>query len=59
MRELSSADIAGQTRRLLVRRTDRYPVIERGSVESLWYIEDDPGLQQDIARARRLQRFLT
>lgn len=53
------AQVAAEVRRLLVRYTDLYPVVEAGGVEALWYIDDDDGVQRDVARARRLQRFLT
>jgi F-type H+-transporting ATPase subunit beta len=38
---------------------DIYPVVESGGVEALWYIDDDSLVLQTVARARRLQRFLT
>jgi F-type H+/Na+-transporting ATPase subunit beta len=36
-----------------------YDAYERTGVDAFWYIEDDPNLTCDIARARRVQRFLT
>ena len=53
------AQIATQARHLLQRYLDVHPVVEAGGIEALWYINDDPQLQQTVARGRRLQRFLT
>jgi F-type H+-transporting ATPase subunit beta len=53
------AQIAAQVRRLLQRYMDIHPVVESGGMEALWYIDDDPQMQQTILRGRRLQRFLT
>ncbi|MCC6457479.1 MAG: sigma-70 family RNA polymerase sigma factor [Caldilineaceae bacterium] len=53
------AKTAAEVRRLLQRYMDIHPVVESGGVEALWYIDDDPQVQQTIVRARRLQRFLT
>lgn len=53
------AQIATQARHLLQRYMDVQPVVEAGGIEALWYINDDPQLQQTVARGRRLQRFLT
>lgn len=53
------AKTAAEARRLLQRYMDLHPVVESGGIEALWYIDDDPTMQQTIARARRLQRFLT
>jgi RNA polymerase sigma factor (sigma-70 family) len=53
------AKTSAEVRRLLQRYMDLHPVIESGGIEALWYIDDDPHVQQTITRARRLQRFLT
>jgi F-type H+-transporting ATPase subunit beta len=53
------AQTASEVRLLLHRYMDIHPVVEAGGVEALWYINDDPLLEQTIIRARRLQRFLT
>jgi F-type H+-transporting ATPase subunit beta len=53
------AHTAAEVRRLLQRYMDLHLVIESGGIEALWYIDDDPLLEQTIMRARRLQRFLT
>jgi RNA polymerase sigma factor (sigma-70 family) len=53
------AKTAAEVRRTLQRYMDIHPVVELGGIEALWYIDDDPQVQQTIARARRLQRFLT
>jgi F-type H+-transporting ATPase subunit beta len=53
------AKTAVEARRLLQRYTDLHPVIESGGIEAIWYIDDDPLVQQTVVRARRLQRFLT
>jgi F-type H+-transporting ATPase subunit beta len=51
--------VAQQARRLLRRYADLYDEYERAGANAFWYIEDDPDLTHDIARARRLQRFFT
>lgn len=53
------AQVATAARELLQRYMDISPVVEAGGVEALWYIDDDPLVLQSVARARRLQRFLT
>jgi F-type H+-transporting ATPase subunit beta len=53
------AEATRQSRRLLQRYMDLHPVFESGGIETLWYIDDDPQVEQTILRARRLQRFLT
>jgi RNA polymerase sigma factor (sigma-70 family) len=53
------AETAARARRLLLRYMDLHPVVESGGIEALWYIDDDPQVQQTVVRARRLQRFLT
>ena len=55
----SHAQTATAVRRLLQRYMDLHPVVEAGGVEALWHIDDDAQVQQTVARARRLQRFLT
>ncbi len=43
---------------MLTRYEDlRFPY-EAGGMETLWYIDDDPDLEANILRARRLERFL-
>lgn len=53
------AKTAAEAHRLLQRYMDLHPVIESGGIEAIWYIDDDPFVQQTVVRARRLQRFLT
>ncbi len=55
----SHAQTAAEVRRLLQRYMDLHPVVESGGMEALWYIDDDPLVQQTVKRARRLQRFLS
>ena len=44
---------------MLRRYVDLHEAYERTGVDAFWYIEDDPNLRRDIARARRVQRFFT
>jgi RNA polymerase sigma factor (sigma-70 family) len=51
--------VAQQVRRLLRRYADLHDAYERTGADAFWYIEDDPNLRRDIARAGRVQRFFT
>jgi F-type H+-transporting ATPase subunit beta len=51
--------VAQEVRRLLRRYADLHDEYERAGADAFWYIEEDPNLTHDIARARRVQRFLT
>lgn len=53
------AQIAENVRHLLTRHADLRIGYERGGPETLWYIDDDPALHENLIRARRLERFLT
>ena len=57
--ERQHRQVAWQVRRLLRRYVDLHEAYERTGVDAFWYIEDDPNLTRDIARARRVQRFFT
>ena len=57
--DLQHRQVAQQVRRLLRRYVDLHKAYERTGADAFWYIEDDPTLTHDIARARRMQRFLT
>src|SRR2546422_798108 len=46
--------VAQQARRLLRRYIDLHDAYERTGADAFWYIEDDPNLMRDIARARRV-----
>lgn len=51
--------IADQVRLLMTRYDElRYPY-DAGGPETLWYIDDDPNLEETLLRARRIDRFLT
>lgn len=53
------AQLRTRARRLMTRYDElRYPY-DAGGPETLWYIDDDPTLQETLTRARRLDRFLT
>lgn len=54
-------EVAAAVRRLLHRYADlRLPMeMHRLGLDTLWYIYDDPNVQHDIGRARKLDRFLT
>src|SRR5262249_57569034 len=47
--------VAQEVRRLLRRYADLHDAYERTGADAFWYIEDDPNLTCDIARARRVQ----
>src|SRR5262249_16706549 len=51
--------VAQEVRRLLRRYADLHEEYERAGADAFWYIAEDPNLAHDIARARRVQRFLT
>jgi F-type H+/Na+-transporting ATPase subunit beta len=53
--------VATAVRRLLTRYADlRLPMeMHRLGPDALWHIDDDPNIQQEINRARKLDRFLT
>ena len=51
--------VADDVRRVLERYGELRAEYELGGMEILWYIDDDPALEETIARARRLERFLT
>lgn len=53
------AAVVAEARHLMTRYDElRYPY-DAGGPETLWYIDDDPDLQQTLRRGRRLDRFLT
>ncbi|MEM7533001.1 MAG: sigma-70 family RNA polymerase sigma factor [Chloroflexota bacterium] len=49
---------ARDVQRLLRRYEDLHPMVSRGGVESLWYLNDEQA-KVDALRARKLHRFLT
>ena len=53
------ADAASQAYRLLYRYADLHVGYEHGGMDTLWYIDDDPHLEETITRARQLHCFLT
>jgi F-type H+-transporting ATPase subunit beta len=57
--ELQHRQVAQEVRRLLRRYADLHEEYERAGADAFWYIEEDSNLTHDIARARRVQRFLT
>lgn len=53
------AQVVERVRRLMTRYGElRFPY-DAGGPETLWYIDDDPNLEETLIRGRRIDRFLT
>lgn len=59
LKDTPHAKAANKVRRLMTRYNELRHGYDAGGPETLWYIDDDPKLQETLTRARRLDRFFT